>query len=117
MAISREQLQPIAVQIEKIYRRVRALERAEAADRKVGLRLADLNAPPVSRLDGVDDAIKGLRYAVWNIGLTVSAIGGGGALENLFEMVEALDPGSTRLASWLDHRWNGVPIRDGQWTA
>lgn len=122
MKIDNAKLEPIARQIEKIYRRLRKLEQEKArASGDIGLRavtFAEMGDEPVrSRLEDVDDAITGLRYAVWNIGLTVAAIGGAEALNELFSIVEASDPNSTKIASWLDHRWDGVPIGNGVWTA
>ena len=121
MKLKHEQLRPITEQVQRIYEQVKKLERQEGADRKVNLPSPiDLTTSPAilpTRLQSVDDAASGLRYAVWNIGLAVAAIGGADALDQLFALVEELEPDSARLAVWLDHRWNGVPTGNGEWAA
>lgn len=109
----------IAERITKIYRRVRSLQQ-ERSSPGAPIRIVpieEIMARPLhSRLDAVDNDVSGLEYAVWCIGETLMLIGGRDAMDQVFDLAEAMEEG-TRLASWLDHRWDGVTNGDDIWVA
>ncbi|QTH20815.1 hypothetical protein HRJ34_21205 [Rhizorhabdus wittichii] len=117
--MTEDQVTKIAERIERIYVRVRQLER-ESADPHGGLRLIPgeewLNTPLRSRLAAVDDALSGLRYAAWCIGETLIVMGGTAALDAVLRRVERGEHGF-KIASWLDHRWDGVTDGRQGWHA
>jgi len=117
--MTEDQLTKIAERIELIYVRVRQLER-KRVDPHGGLLLIPgeewLSTPLQSRLAAVDDDLSGLRYAVWCIGETLIVMGGTAAMDAVLRRVERGEYGS-KIASWLDHRWDGVTDGRQRWVA
>ena len=111
-------IEMICDRLEKIYDRVRSLEAEGAKNR--GSKDSDLPAvmggPILSRLESVDDALSGLRYAVWCIGETLMALHGQNGMDQIMLALEARENGA-RLSSWLDHRWDGVTDGKSIWCA
>lgn len=109
----------ICDRIERIYHRVRALqkERAKPNEPLRLISLAELMATPLrSRLDAVDDDIDGLEYAVWCIGETLMGIAGHDGMDLVMGLIEDRKDG-WRIAPWLDHRWDGATDGRQIWVA
>lgn len=117
--IGEPELAIICNRIEKIYARVRSIQ-ADRADPHAPFRMLTAEhmfAHPLrSRLDAVDSDIDGLQYAVWCIGEALMATVGREGMGYVMAMIEERE-GGTRIASWLDHRWDGVTDGASMWVA
>lgn len=66
-------------------------------------------------LDRIEDIPGALDFAAHCIGEALAAAGRYDALREIFEEVEVRF--GPKVASWLDHRWNGIDAGDGIWVS
>ena len=83
--------------------------------RTAGIALSKIPSTIRTRIEAVDDAESGLRYAVWCIGETLAATSGMDGLHFTYALFE--DRYGERGASWLDHRWDGISVGTVRWVA